>query len=252
VQDLLRSIVVASETFAARLESLRTEERILRQRAHENGCLIAMDLLRLPEQDDIATDPLGRVMQLDALEQAIDEHTQEVKRIDQDKAAVFATLQNAARDMEALRDIVSRSRAAYEESLAAIKEPGGVAAPMAQVVLDDLSAWLGTLQKVHQRGNWQSVRVGVNRWLSESQRISDREAKAYASNRAPLDERSALRSKLRALEAKELHPGKAQGKHAVTVAALMREAGSLLRSVPTDLAQARRLVASLEAMVFPK
>jgi hypothetical protein len=252
VQERLRSIVVASENFAARLESLRTEERILTQRAAENGCAANMDLLRMPDPDDIATDPIGKVMQLEAFEQAINQQRQDIERIDQEKASLAATLDNALKDLEALSDIVARSRAAHDEALATIKAPCGLVAPMAATALVDLRDWLGTLQKVHQRGNWQSVKVGVHRWLGESRRIGDREAKAYASNRAPLDERSALRSKLRALEAKELRPGKTLSKQAGTLATLMREASGLLRCVPTDLAQARRLVASLEVMVFPK
>ena len=162
--------------------------------------------------------------------------------------------QDTESDLRRARDLIFRLRDTYqqcEQALTLTREriahPEGLLAPLDPGAIDDLEAWLGTLEITAQAGRWKAVRVGLDRWLPAATAALESDRAALAANKAPMEAVAELRGRLGALRAKA-QAMQARGQTLdAELARIARDADALLHTVPTELAQASRLLAEYES-----
>jgi len=249
-RSTLLQVTQASEHSAGRLAALVTEAQNLDQRASLIGGVELLALSQKALESRLNVDPLACAEQLDRFEELVDRRRGELDRLEQDSLAVLLALRHAQECQRALADLVERSRAAVEDCRRCIADPAGLVEPAGAQSLSNLGEWLKTLGRCHDQGQWQSVKVGIGRWQSECDRRATQETRAYAINRALLDEKTALRGKLRALQAKAGSLAACRPSADDRLAALLERAQVVLHARPLNLTQGRRLIAACETMLF--
>jgi hypothetical protein len=194
----------------------------------------------------VESDPLGCVIELDPIEDAVARWRSELQAIDADHKAVLASLARGNAALAELRDLIAHSGAAFAEAREKLAEPEGLTPPTGDEALATLDAWLRTLEQNAAAGRFAAVKLGMAKW---EQSCSDRlnvERAAYAGNRAGLDERTELRGRFRALCAKAdalRSRGVVLGEAAE---AASRQGKNVLDAIPFDLRAGRRLVEAFE------
>jgi hypothetical protein len=197
----------------------------------------------------VECDPLGCATDLAPIEDVVARWRDELKAIDADHKAVFASLQRGRAALTDLDDLIARSGAAFTEAREKIADPEGLTPPAGDEVVSSLDSWLRTLEKHTASGRFAAVKVGLARWEQACNDCLEVERANYARNRAGLDERAELRGLYRALCAKAValqSRGVALGEMAE---AACRQGKSVLDAIPFDLRAGRRVVETLQAAV---
>lgn len=193
------------------------------------------------------SDPLGCATELAPIEDAVAQWRTQLQAIDVDHMAVLASLARGRVAIAELRDLVTRSAAAFAEAQEKLADLEGLMPPAGDEVVSSLDDWLRTLEQNATAGRFAAVKVGMAKW---EQACNERLEAARAScvrNRAGLDERTELRGRYRALCAK----ADALRRRGVALGdaeeAACGQGKSVLDAIPFDLRAARRVVGALEA-----
>jgi hypothetical protein len=154
------------------------------------------------------------------------------------------------------RDLVTKLREAHDRALSAqdrcrgqiaLDPDHGLPAPSDPRLIQGFGEWLATLEATTQAGHWSSAGVGLDRWISSAQQALATESEAERAALALLDRRDELLGRLLARRQQALALA-ARGKVLkIATEEIGERAESLLRQVPTPLAEAAALVAVYEA-----
>lgn len=257
VYDEVRNTILAVDAAWNRLEpalaTANQDANQLRQLAEALGegalpevAAVQSRILQL--QEAITSDPLGVTADFD----------RDILPLLQNARARLEAISHQRRDTETdlrhARDLIFQLRDAHNQCEQALNQtrekivaPQGLRAPLDPNAIDDLEGWLGTLETTAQTGRWKAVRIGLDRWLPAANASLESERAALAANRAPTDAVAELRGRLSALRAKAQamqSRGQVLDAELPTIA---READTRLQTVPTELAQANRLVTEYES-----
>ncbi|WP_341529594.1 hypothetical protein WKK05_09930 [Nostoc sp. UHCC 0302] len=152
----------------------------------------------------------------------------------------FAIAQNL---LQQLRELHSKSLAAFAETPEKVLDHSMLETPLAQTQIDALSQWLTRLETKLAEGWVNPVMVGLENWTIKAREYIESEERAYKANSNPLETRRELRGRLDALKAKALARGLIED---TTLAELAEQAKQLLYTRPTPLDKAGELVSRYE------
>jgi hypothetical protein len=124
-------------------------------------------------------------------------HDTEVQR-----QQVEAEVRKARQKWDQLVQIRNLAQQAYDKAKAKVAAPPGLREAVPQEVLDDLGAWLKTLESTLYAGRWQASAVGVQRFLITVEDHLIEESKILKSNEIPLVILTELRGRLSGLQTK--------------------------------------------------
>jgi hypothetical protein len=249
-RDAVTAVADAVQHVRPRLAALNQEMARLDSLAATLGIARPAALAEVsPPLERVESDPLGCAAELTPLEDAVGRWRAELKAIDADHKAVFASLERGRGALSEFSDLLARSGAAYTEAREKIADPEGLTPPAGDEVVASLDSWLRTLVQHAASGRFAAVRVGLAQWEQVCNERLDVERVHYARNSAGLDERAELRGRYRALCAKAAalqRRGVALGGPAE---AACGQGKSVLDAIPFDLRAGRRVVETLEAAV---
>jgi hypothetical protein len=152
----------------------------------------------------------------------------------------FAIAQNL---LQQLKELNSKSLAAFAESQEKVLDHSMLETPLAEAQIDALSQWLTRLETKLAEGWVNPVMVGLENWTIKARDYMESEKRAYKANSNPLETRRELRGRLDALKAKALARGLIED---TTLAELAEQAKQLLYTRPTPLDKAGELVSRYE------
>src|SRR5262245_30115554 len=109
----------------------------------------------------VESDPLGCAAELAPIEEAVARWRIELKAIDADHKAVFASLVRGRAALTELSDLIARSGAAFKEARETIADPEGLTSPAGDEVVSSLDSWLRTLDQHAASGRFAAVKVGL-------------------------------------------------------------------------------------------
>ncbi len=257
VYDEVRNTILAVDAAWNRLEPALADAgqnlNQLRQLAEALGEANAPELAaaqaRIAQmQQAVNSDPLGVTADFD----------REILPLLQNVRARLETVSHQRRDTESdlrkardwifqLRDLHNQCETALIRTRERIASPAGLLAPLDPNAIDELETWLATLEATAQAGRWRAARIGLDRWLPAAGASLESERAALAANAAPTEALAELRGRLGALRAKAQATAARGQTLDADLPAIAREADARLQTVPTDLAQASRLVAEYES-----
>lgn len=165
------------------------------------------------------------------------------------RARVQSDLARAGRLLDELRSVHDAARQECLRCAEEIVNPVGSDSAAAEGKLGQLTAWLNTLGATVADGRWSAAQVGLGRWFQAANELLDYERAAAAAMRAQLAARDELTGRLQARRA-QARALAARGRSldaALDEVAL--EAGSVLRTRPTDVARAAELVRRYESAI---
>jgi predicted nucleic acid-binding Zn-ribbon protein len=247
-RDAITAVADAMDHVQPRLAALNQEIARLDGLAETLGIARPAALADVsPPIARVESDPLGCATELAPIEDAVARWRIELKAIDADHKAVFASLERGRVALTELRNLIARSGAALKEAREKIADPEGLTPPAGDEVVSLLDSWLRTLDQHAASGRFAAVKVGLAKWEQACNGHLEAERASYARNSAGLDERTELRGRYRALCAKAValqRRGVAIGEAAE---AACRQGKSVLDAIPFDLRAGRRMVETLEA-----
>ena len=199
-------------------------------------------------QQAINNDPLGVTVDLDRdILPLLQNARARLEAVSHERRATETDLRRAREILFQLRDTHAQCEQALNQTREKIANPEGLRAPLDPNALDELERWLGTLEATAQAGRWRAVRIGLDRWLPSATASLESERAALAANKAPTDAVAELRGRLSALGAKAQAMQTRGQTSDADLPAIAREADARLHTVPTELAQASRLVTEYES-----
>lgn len=192
----------------------------------------------------IETDPLGVSADLfNEIVPALERASASVTEAEGQRDRIQNDLAQARRLLEQLKGLHQQSVTALQQCQQQIADPTGLSAPLDPTALDELGAWLDTLDDAARNGRWKPARIGLDRWIKTAGEYAEAERTAFQTNQASIELRAELRGRLSALKAK----AQARNLHTDTALyAFAQQAENLLHQVPTPLGLARKQVQEYE------
>lgn len=233
-----------------RLQTLMAQANDLDQRANAVGGVEPLGFSETALASSLRADPFGSLALLDRIGLSVTRQCNEVSRVEQARLAAQSAWQAASERLDSLMELVDRSRAAMQCCGASIGTPSGLVEPVDARTLLDLQAWLTTIGHCQEQGRWDAAKVGLARWQVAYELLNARETSAYAANRSPLDEKTALLGKFHAIRAKAGNCPSRRSSRDGRIQQLLDRTQALLNARPLDLAEARQLVSACETIVF--
>lgn len=192
----------------------------------------------------LVTDPLSvHIADGENLDALVAKASGQIARLQTGREDLAEDLAHAKQLLGSLRTARSQAGANRIESEAKVLNPVGLVQVPSEAVFDHPEKGLDNqLRKVVSADDWSSQRALLDLWLGSARRLSVQLQKVEAKNAAPLSERSALRGRLRAYQAKMAAIGMAED---MDLTGVVDAATDELFTVPTDLTRASRLIADL-------
>jgi hypothetical protein len=113
-----------------------------------------------------------------------------------------AELRRTRRALELLKATRNRVQAVHIKAQGKVSLVDGLAEPLAMSKIEDVGAWIDTLEKHLAQGREQSVTVGVQKCSAVLTKLLENERRSFAANKAPVERRQELKGLLTALKAK--------------------------------------------------
>lgn len=199
---------------------------------------------------DILSDPLGMKSDFDGqINPLVQAARTRLEALKAQLVRVDAELAEALNLVASLDETHQKAKEAYADRTLKVTDfPGEqtVPQPFADTIVDDLRSWLGRLNATRAQGKWRAVEIGLRNWRAQMDVRLAHAQKAESENRTPLDRRLELRGLLDSLKAKAVNTGLAEDEQ---LAALYKEAYTLLYTRPTPLTKAEAIVSQYQALV---
>ena len=249
-RDELTAISNAEQNLAPRIAAITHELETLERWAATLGSpgpRIELDLV-----SQIDADPLAYALEADRIEVALNNERMRIEALEREHEAMRAALLQGRESLNVLKDLGQRCRAACDETRQKIAGPHNLQQPVADEVIESLTAWLTTLAETVAAGRWPAAKVGLSKWRETMAVRIEAERAAYASNRMLLDERADLRGRFSALQFKAqafAARGVALGE---TLQRLTEETEQALHQRPFQVEQGRQLLAAYEIALAAK
>ncbi len=246
-RDCVNKISGAIASAKPRLTTIKQEAATLANLAKSLGATS-----RLPDHMEqvlgsLDSDPLGCAAEIDRLESELGKERILLEAIENERTETRKALERARSLVTELRELSARSTAAIEETKKRILQPEGLMLPISGEEVTSLAAWLDSLEGNAAEGRYGAVKVGLTKWVAESELRLTAEREAYAKNQAALDEIAELKGIFKALCAKAAAL-KAKG---VSLSDSLREtadeAENILKTSPFDLKLGRCAVQAYES-----
>ncbi|CAN5285636.1 hypothetical protein BH10CYA1_BH10CYA1_46500 [soil metagenome] len=245
--EVLWSILPGEIT--TRQQELEETERLAASLNEEiDTTSILENLLSLREK--IESDPFGvRITLAGRIDRPISEIKARLEDLDRKHKQLRGDLKRAHQTMVNLKETRNQALAAYLKCQGKIADPQGLQLPLAMEKIEDIDAWLSTLESTLSDGQWKAVIVGLQKWSRAAEQMLSEECTVLAHNQAPLEQREELKGKLSALQSKakariNIGATNDSGLHEIAVAA-----EKLLHSNQTPLDQADTMVTKYETML---
>jgi hypothetical protein len=249
-RDELTAIGNAEQNLAPRIAAIKHEQETLERWAATLGSTGPRIETSLVSQID--ADPLAYAMEADRIEAALNAERQRIEALEREHEAMRAELTQGRELLTTLKDLAQRCRAASDETKQKIAAPHNLHQPVADEVIESLTAWLTTLDETVAAGRWQAAKVGLHKWRDTINARIDSERAAYATNRMALDERADLRGRFSALQFKAqafVARGIVLGE---TLERLTEETEQSLNQRPFNLEHGRQMLAAYEIALAAK
>jgi hypothetical protein len=198
----------------------------------------------------VERDPLGALKtSMVDLKPHLDRLRAQLDALEHVRTSVAADLARAGTLLEQVLETNAAASEARRRSLAEIRDPLGLLAPLSVEQIEGLRPWLATLQSTVDQGHWSAARVGLDRWLGSAADYLNAAESARAANCAALAKRDELAGLLRARGAQAADMAR-QGLYLPSEAeAAARRANTLLAELPCRVDAAEAAVTQFDAAV---
>ncbi len=234
-----------------KLDAAQQDARSLEAQAAQNGLADEFDIpgiLRRIEsaRTAIMEDPLGASSDLDTtIRGPLDSARKRLQSLLKDRQGVSDELFTAGDNLKAFFDLLPRAEAAQAERQLKVELAEGASIPAVptQAQVAGFREWHARLQAAVQRGEWQSARVGLDKWqraMAQTERACN---EALTASERALSDRRELRGRLDAMKSKAIACGRSEDP---TLSALEEQATTLIQRRPTPLTELTRIVATYQ------
>lgn len=244
-RDILTRIDGVETEAQDRLYALQQEVDALQRWAQTLGVELPVQLSR-PQLTHIEANPLKEAVQLEQLEREINTWRTQLEAAERDVRQTSEQLTRAESALKELEDLVNRSHLAIEESRTTFAGNLSFVEPTPAEVLTSCRAWLATLTETLQARRWKAAQVGLTRFEENMAARLTVERRAYAQNRAALDELVDLKGRFKALKVKAQALAARGVMPAQTLEALQQKAEEALAQKPVSLVDVKNMVTVFE------
>ncbi len=248
-RDELAQVRKAEESLVTRQQGLSQEAQALKLRAANLGESMDVGLGAFDAQallDTAARDPMAAYGSMEQAEQQLAALALHLQGLEQVRSQVRVGLDQSRVTLDALSELVQRSRKAVEDSRQLLAEPVSLVEPTTDAAIASLQAWLDTLEGAFASARFKAAQVGLKKCQAALNAQLAQEQSSYARNRAALDELSDLEGRLTAFRAKARALVARGVVLDATVTNLKEQAKLAVRERPATLSRARRLVQAFE------
>ena len=141
------------------------------------------------------------------------------------------------------------ARDAQRRTLAEIRDPVGLQAPLNDGQIEGLRPWLATLRGTADQGKWPAAKIGLDRWFAMATEYQTGAESARAANCAALEKRDELAGLLRARSAQVTDLARGGLYLSPDAEESARQAKALLAERPCRLVEVEATVAHFDAAV---
>jgi hypothetical protein len=244
-RDSFVKIYTAESSVRPRVAAMNQEMTKLNQWAKSLAVQLPANLLHNDLQQSLTgveRDPLGLLHEIEAIEAGLVKARSFLQGIETEHQAVMKSMAEGRAVLADLKETARLSTLAMQEAQLKILQPVDLSPTVSEDIIISLQTWLRSLEDNIKLGRYSAVKVGVAKFLKESQERLAAEKKGYARHRAGLDEREELKGRFKALHAK----AKSYEARGLVLDGslyyLAEQARHALESQPCDLVTCRQLV----------